>query len=103
MKFIMGSGKNLTSITHVDNVVYGHLLAASKLENEKKVPAGNAYNINDGKDINFWDNIKYVAVGMGVKESDFGKFSIPADVGYYIAFTNELLHQYWFFFLFFIF
>ena len=90
----MGDGKNLTSITHVDNCVYAHLLAASKLKTAKKAPSGNAYHINDGKDINFWDYFKIIATGMGVDEKSFGKFHIPATVGLYIAFSNEMLHEY---------
>eukprot|EP01091_Cochliopodium_minus_P012729 TRINITY_DN392_c0_g1_i1.p1 TRINITY_DN392_c0_g1~~TRINITY_DN392_c0_g1_i1.p1 ORF type:complete len:373 (+),score=105.46 TRINITY_DN392_c0_g1_i1:51-1121(+) len=93
-KFILGDGKNLTSTTHVDNCVYGHLLAAAKLKDPKSAPSGNAYHVNDGKDVGFWENMKFISVGMGVKEANFGKFGIPADVGYYIAYTNELLHYY---------
>ena len=86
----------MMSCCYVDNVVYGHLLAASKLKEHNKTPAAQTFNITDGKNINYWDFVKFFVVGMGVKEHNFAQFSLPSSLAYYFAYANELLRDYWF-------
>lgn len=89
-----GDGKSLASLTHVDNCVYGHLLAASRLKWAKLAPAGNAYHVHDGKEYNYSQYFKRIAVGMGAKEKDLGKFFIPAWVALWAGYLNEKLYEY---------
>lgn len=51
---IVGSGKNLVDISYVDNVAYGHILAAANLTNSKTA-AGQAYFIGQEKPVVLWD------------------------------------------------
>ena len=84
----------LARLTFVDNCAYGHILAASKLKSAKKAPAGNAYNINDGKDFVYTEWVKAIGMGVGAKETDFGQYQVPAFFGLQIAYWTEVLYKY---------
>ena len=74
--------------------MYGHILAASKLKSAKKAPAGNAYNINDGKDIIYGDWLMGIGVGMGVKENELAQYQIPTFIAVQMAYWTELTFKY---------
>jgi len=51
---IIGSGNNLVDISYIDNVAYGHLLAAHNLSTTQTA-AGKAYFIGQEKPVLLWD------------------------------------------------
>ena len=50
----VGEGRNLISISYVENVAYAHLLAADALSPEAPL-AGRAYFINEPEPVNLWE------------------------------------------------
>lgn len=77
----IGGGRHLTSITHVENVVEGLLLAAERGR------AGEAYFVTDGEPVVFRDFISELLRARGV---DPPERSIPAPVAGAVARTAEL-------------
>jgi len=91
----MGSGEQLVSVSYVDNIAHAHILAAEALCDPKKskVVAGQVYNINDGKKVNFMKDVAYVVANElgGFSKAKMGLIPIPFFVLYFIAFIAELL------------
>jgi len=54
---IMGSGHNVISFTHVQNVAHAHICAAAALTSEVAPPAANSYIVTDGPARYLWDEI----------------------------------------------
>lgn len=77
----IGGGGHLTSITHVENVVEGLLLAAERGR------AGEAYFVTDGEPVVFREFISELLRARGV---DPPERSIPAPVAGAVARTAEL-------------
>lgn len=64
---IVGGGKNLISMTHVDNAVKGHIQAMTALSADSPV-AGQAYFVNDPEPVAMWEWINQLLRGMDGKE-----------------------------------
>ncbi len=62
----IGAGKNLISVSYVENVADAHLAALDRLEPGTAV-AGQAYFINEPEPVNCWDFINRIVTGMGLK------------------------------------
>ncbi|KAI3388283.1 hypothetical protein SNEBB_000722 [Seison nebaliae] len=60
MKFIIGNGQNLVDFTFVENVAYGHLLAANRLMIADSNVYGKAYHITNDEPIQFWMFIRQI-------------------------------------------
>jgi nucleoside-diphosphate-sugar epimerase len=81
--WIVGQGKNLVDITHVENVVDAHLLAEAALERREATAgggstagcppcerldcAGRAYFITNGEPVVLWEWINALLVSLGEK------------------------------------
>jgi nucleoside-diphosphate-sugar epimerase len=76
----IGGGNNRTSITHVDNVVHGLILAAQKGR------PGTAYFVTDGEDVEFRAFVTQLLATQGVTAPDR---SIPAPVAHTLAVAGE--------------
>lgn len=61
----IGDGKNLISVSYVENVADAHLKALDKLHPGSPV-AGQAYFINEPEPVNCWDFINRIVTGMGL-------------------------------------
>lgn len=62
---IVGSGENLVDITFVDNVAYGHLLAAQSLQ-ISDIAAGQAYFLGQEKPVQLWKWINELYRDLGI-------------------------------------
>lgn len=100
LKVVLGSGENLSSYTYVDNCVHAHLLAASiglGLDHEggeeggkAEEISGEAFFVNDGVALRFWEVLKDVAVrGGGYPASSIGRIHLPPLVAYCAGFVSE--------------
>lgn len=78
----IGGGRHRTSTTHVDNVVEGLMLAASRGR------PGEAYFVTDGEPVVFREFIGELVATQGVKVPDR---SIPAPLGRALAAGSEAL------------
>ncbi len=78
----IGGGRHLTSITHVDNVVEGLVLAA-----DGGVP-GHAYFVTDGDPVVFRDFVTELLATQGVEAPTR---SVPAPIARAVAATGERL------------
>ena len=78
----IGGGRHRTSITHVDNVVEGLVLAA-----DGGVP-GHAYFVTDDETVVFRDFITQLLATQGVEAP---RRSVPAPVARAVAATSEVL------------
>jgi hypothetical protein len=89
----MGPGTQRITPTFVDNCNYGHILAAEALADPKKAATvgGQAYNINDGEDVNFFNDFMF-KVGSevaGVPRKKMGVIRVPFFFIYTIAAVAE--------------
>lgn len=62
---ILGHGRNLISMCHVDNVTHAHILAAKHLVQPEKAPAGRYYFVTDGGAQFMWGAIDYAVSAAG--------------------------------------
>eukprot|EP00461_Guttulinopsis_vulgaris_P000097 UN00097 len=62
---ILGSGRNLISMCHVDNCCHAHILAAAKMTSAKSSPAGKYYVVTDGGAQFMWAAIDYAVTAAG--------------------------------------
>lgn len=63
---IVGDGKNLVDLTHVENVVDAHLLAEIHLDSTENNPGGKAYFISNDEPVLLWDWINDMLESHGV-------------------------------------
>ncbi len=61
---IVGDGKNLVDITHVENAAEAHLLALDALE--KGAAGGKAYFISQGEPVRLWEWINELLRGLSI-------------------------------------
>lgn len=54
LKFMIGNGKNIVSVTFVKNVVHALILASKQL-GPGAIINGKAYHVDDGQHIGFWE------------------------------------------------
>ena len=76
----VGGGKNRTSITHVDNVVEGLILGATKGR------PGNAYFVTDGEDVVFKD---FVTELLATQDVSPPNRNVPVGVAHALAVAGE--------------
>jgi nucleoside-diphosphate-sugar epimerase len=76
----VGGGTNRTSITHVDNVVEGLMLGATKGR------PGNAYFVTDGEDVVFRDFVTELLATQGVTAPSR---NVPVGVAHALAVAGE--------------
>jgi nucleoside-diphosphate-sugar epimerase len=76
----IGSGRHLTSTTHVDNAVQGLMLGATR------GTPGNAYFVTDGDPVVFRDFVSELLSTQGI---DAPARSIPSPVGHALAIAGE--------------
>ena len=82
----MGSGKNIVTPCHVENLVESMILA-TKNENA----AGKVYFINDGQKIEYY---RFIKDQLGAADISWEpKFRIPYKLGYTIALLLELIYK----------
>lgn len=63
---ILGSGRNLISMCHVDNCCHAHILAAAALKSPTVAPAGKYYVVTDGGAQFMWAALNHAVVGAGL-------------------------------------
>jgi nucleoside-diphosphate-sugar epimerase len=94
LKFLVGSPDSLVDWVHVDNLVYGHILAAAKLlsanPSQRQLVGGKAYYISDKKPMNNWIFMKPFIEGLGFK---FPSIWIPFKVMFKFAHALEIIHS----------
>lgn len=61
----VGDGQNLVDITYIDNVAYGHILAAKNLLVSKSC-SGQSYFISQGQPVNLWQWINDLLRKLGL-------------------------------------
>jgi 2-alkyl-3-oxoalkanoate reductase len=61
----VGDGRNLISMSYVENAAHAHLLAADALAPEARV-AGRAYFINEPEPVNLWDWVDQLLARAGL-------------------------------------
>lgn len=87
----VGDGRNLVSVSYVENVADAHICALDRLGPDSAV-AGQAYFINEPEPVNCWDFINRIVVGSGLKKIERGiPFSIAYAVGWMFEKTYALL------------
>jgi len=85
---ILGTGQNIVSFTHVDNIVHAIMLAANAVGPDS--PAnGEVYIITDGDKQNFWDVMDVAVTHCGLPSLK-EKFPVPIGILYPIACLSEL-------------
>lgn len=93
LQFLVGSPDSLVDWVHVDNLVYGHILAAAKLLSpraaDRELVGGKAYYISDKKPMNNWLFMRPFFEGLGFK---FPSIWIPFSVMFKIAHLLEIIH-----------
>ena len=62
---IIGTGKNITDITYVENAAYAHILAGKNLTTSSQVP-GQAYFITQGKPVVMWEWINMILKNLNL-------------------------------------
>ncbi len=82
----MGSGKNVITPCHVDNLVESLVLAA-----EKDSAVGKVYFINDGNKVEYYDFLKDQLRAAGIDWEP--NYLIPYKLGYLIALSMEMLYK----------
>ncbi|MBK6578133.1 MAG: NAD-dependent epimerase/dehydratase family protein [Sandaracinaceae bacterium] len=90
--FLMGDGSALFDVVYVDNVVHGHLLAASRLHDPstRESVGGKAYFVGEGNAINYFEFIRPYAAARGVS---LPKLRLPYMGVELVARGMELVHR----------
>jgi nucleoside-diphosphate-sugar epimerase len=90
--FLMGDGSALFDVVYVDNVVHGHLLAASRLHDPstRESVGGKAYFVGEGNAINYFEFIRPYAAARGVS---LPKLRLPYKGVELVARGMELVHR----------
>lgn len=86
---VLGSGTNLVSFTHVDNIVHAIILAGNALVEGSPV-CGNWYVITDGGKYNFWDIMDSAVTACGlpsIKEKTY----VPLAILYPLAYVCKAI------------
>jgi nucleoside-diphosphate-sugar epimerase len=88
----IGDGTNVVDMTYVDNAAYAHLDAAKALETSTSVCAGKAYFISNGEPVVYYDFIKTLLRGVGLK-ADLKRIPLTwaRRIGAAIEFVHRLL------------
>lgn len=85
----VGDGKNLVSVSYVENVADAHLLALDKLATDPAV-SGQAYFVNEPEPVNCWDFINRILVQVGLEPLRSG---IPYSAAYAAGWLCEKAYR----------
>lgn len=91
LKFTIGDPHDLVDWVYIDNLVYGHLLAAYKLKSAPSGVAGEAFAISDHDAMNNWEFMKPLFTELGYW---YPTIRIPTVLAFYFAYFLEILHMY---------
>lgn len=83
----VGDGKNLVSVSYVENVADAHIMLLDALF-PGATPAGRAYFVNEPEPVNLWDFINRIVTGCGLKPVRRG---IPYKAAYAAGWLSEKL------------
>lgn len=83
----MGSGKNVITPCHVDNLVESLILVT-----EKDNVVGKIYFINDGNKVKYYNFLKYQLSASGINWEP--NYLIPYKLGYVIALSMEMFYKF---------
>lgn len=88
---IVGTGENLVSFTHADNVAHAMAIAATKLwhEGAASPAAGEFFVVTDGEVRNFWDTVIDAVVQSGIPSPHF-KLKAPLFLTMCVAYLGLL-------------
>lgn len=56
----VGAGRNVNSVVEAGNCAAAHVLAAKALVEGRAGVGGQAFNVTDGQDVNFWEDVMLV-------------------------------------------
>lgn len=84
----VGDGSNLVDISYVDNVAYGHVLAAKNLTSNQSAK-GEAYFISQGEPVNLWD---WIDTLFGMMDVEKISKQVPFKTAYRVGASLELFH-----------
>lgn len=85
----VGDGRNLVSVSYVENVAYAHCLAVNCLEPGEKL-AGQVFFINEPEPVNCWDFINRILTGAGLPPVKRG---VPFRVAYAAGWLCEKIYS----------
>lgn len=86
----VGDGKNLVSVTYVENAASAHLAAMDALEDPASPAGGKAYFVADRDPVELWSFIDRVLAGVGAPAIE-GHISYQS--AYRVGAVLELLHR----------
>ncbi|PVD38792.1 hypothetical protein C0Q70_01415 [Pomacea canaliculata] len=90
VQFTYGARDALADFLHIDNLVLGHMLAASGLTQEKEfIAAGQAYFLSDSKPVNSFEFFRPLIEGLGYK---YPRINLPLGLIFYFALLTEMVH-----------
>ncbi len=85
----IGSGEAVVDNTHVDNLAWAELLAASRLHTDPDVVGGQAYFVTDDERLNGITWFKPITDAIGIP---WPRLKLPAGLMYVVAWVGEFLH-----------
>ncbi len=88
---IVGTGKNLVSVSYVENTADAHICAMRKLCENSKAVCGKAFFINENDPVNCWDFINKLLISCNVSEI---KNHLSFSGAYTLGFILEKLGHY---------
>ncbi|KAK4406256.1 3beta-hydroxysteroid-dehydrogenase/decarboxylase isoform 3 [Sesamum angolense] len=90
VKFIIGSGKNLSDFTYVDNVAHAHICAEESLSSQMGSVSGKVFFITNLEPMEFWEFASLLLEGLGYQRP---VTSLPAWATHFIVLIIKLLHM----------
>ena len=85
----IGEGRNLISISYVENIADAHIAACDRLGDDSAAVAGKAYFVNDPEPVNAWDFINLMLRSCGCPVP---RRSLPFWLAYAIAACCEAIY-----------
>lgn len=85
----IGSGRNLTDISYIDNVVAAHICAVKAIMKNPDV-SGKAYFISNGEPVLLWDFINEVLKNAGLEPINK---SVPVKAALIYSAVTEMFHK----------
>ncbi|KAL0377132.1 UNVERIFIED_CONTAM: 3beta-hydroxysteroid-dehydrogenase/decarboxylase isoform 3 [Sesamum calycinum] len=89
-QFIIGSGKNLSDFTYVDNVAHAHICAEESLSSQMGSVSGKVFFITNLEPMEFWEFASLLLEGLGYQRP---VTSLPAWATHFIVLIIKLLHM----------
>ncbi|MEA3427642.1 MAG: 3-beta hydroxysteroid dehydrogenase, partial [Thermodesulfobacteriota bacterium] len=85
----VGDGKNLVDTIYIDNAADAHILAADRLEENRKL-SGNVYFISQGEPVPLWDMVNDILKAAGFAPV---KRSISKNTAWMIGAAMEVFYK----------